>query len=338
MLSQFLKANMQYFGISKKKVHKKQEDTRQEGMNMNMKPISLEIALKTKLVGIGDYFYYQPIESKVELTKEQTGYEGEQILHTELGLKWRLDRLKNRRFILVANDATEQEIIFSGKIGHDEGPNTMNYTSESLYFNRELAIGVVAMDERIFYQLDKCNQTSPTRQYWLGSPYVCTYTGFAYFGLRLVGSGFVNIYDLYYSDGTTNTDYFGVRPVVYLKSDLVVVAGSGTEEDPWKLDEISLGDWDSNGEFHVTLEKLLKNGINIKDAIFLRTVRVGDYILYPHKAGSKIMKLAYHQRKIILLEEKRKKNNNNSGIITVNPNWILAGGMGTKNNPWVIKP
>ena len=31
MLSQFLKANMQYFGISKKKVHKKQEDTRQEG-------------------------------------------------------------------------------------------------------------------------------------------------------------------------------------------------------------------------------------------------------------------------------------------------------------------
>jgi hypothetical protein len=159
---------------------------------MNMKPIRLENAVETKLVGIGDYFYYQPIESKVELTKEQTGYEGEQILHTELGLKWRLDRLKNRRFILVANDATEQEIIFSGKIGHDEGPNTMNYTCDSLYFNRELATGVVAMNERIFYQLDKCNQTSPTRPYWLGSPYVLKITSRANFGLRRVVSGIVD--------------------------------------------------------------------------------------------------------------------------------------------------
>ena len=303
-----------------------------------MKPIRLENAVETKLVGIGDYFYYQPLENEIKLTEEQTGYEGEQILHTELGIKWRLDRLKNRRFILAANDATEQQIIFSGKIGHDEGPDTMNYTCDSLYFNRELATGVVAMDERIFYQLDKCNQTSPTRPYWLGSPCVSTNAGYAYFGLWRVGSGRVDYASLYISDGTAYTPYYGVRPVVLLKSDLVVVAGSGTEEDPWKLDEISLGYWDSNGEFHVTLERLLKNGINLKDAILLRTVREGDYILYPHKAGSKIMKLAYHQRKIILFEEKRKKNNNNSGIVTVNPNWILAGGRCTKNSPWVIKP
>ena len=117
------------------------------------------------------------------------------------------------------------------------------------------------------------------------------------------------------------------------RSDLVIVAGSGTEEDPWKLDEISFSYGDSNGEFHVTLEKLLKNGINLKNAILIRTVRVGDYVLYPNKAGSRIMRLACYHGEIILFEE-----DNNSGIITVNPNWILAGGMGTKNNPWVIKP
>lgn len=302
-----------------------------------MKPKRLEKAVKTGIVKRGDFVEYLFPINKVELTTEQTGWNETQVFYTEQGMKWRLDNYNGRQ-ILVAEDATEQEIIFSGKIGHDEGPNTMNYTSESLYFNRELAIGVVAMDERIFYQLDKCNQTSPTRRYWLGSPFIHTYAGNANVGLRYVYPGSVSYHDLYISNGLTFAPDYGVRPVVYLKSDLVVVAGSGTEEDPWKLDEISLGDWDSNGEFHVTLEKLLKNGINIKDAIFLRTVRVGDYILYPHKAGSKIMKLAYHQRKIILLEEKRKKNNNNSGIITVDPNWILAGGMGTKNNPWVIKP
>ena len=57
-------------------------------------------------------------------------------------------------------------------------------------------------------------------KYWLGSPYAITSAGYAYFGLRFVGSGDVDCNYLYTSNGTTNTDSYGVRPVLLKKDEL----------------------------------------------------------------------------------------------------------------------
>ena len=197
---------------------------------------------------------------------------------------------------------------------------------------------VVTMNEDIFNQLDECNKKSPTRSYWLGSTYDYEYPGYVDCGLRYVRSGNVHYSALYFSDGDADTNCYDVRPVVLLKSDLVVVAGSGTEEDPWKLRSNTQGLKQGNRNVNVTLEGLFEKGLTVKCAMKLRTVRMGDYVLYPHKAGSKIMRLACYRGEIILFEEeKSKKKINNSGIITVDPNSILTGGRGTKNNPWRIK-
>ena len=70
--------------------------------------------------------------------------------------------------------------------------------------------------------------------YWLGSPYVITNTGYALFGLRAVSSGYVYFYHLYHSNGTADTFYSGVRPVVSLESK-VQLKDSGTIKDGCKL-------------------------------------------------------------------------------------------------------
>ncbi len=54
--------------------------------------------------------------------------------------------------------------------------------------------------------------------YWLGSQYVETSEGIAYFGVRGAGNGDVSGYDLYDSDTFPLNYERGVRPAVSLKS------------------------------------------------------------------------------------------------------------------------
>ena len=60
--------------------------------------------------------------------------------------------------------------------------------------------------------------------YWLGSQCVYANVGYAYFGFRSVNNGYVHHYSLYYSNGNTNNNTYGVRPAVSLKSDIKVDA------------------------------------------------------------------------------------------------------------------
>ena len=68
--------------------------------------------------------------------------------------------------------------------------------------------------------------------YWLGSQYVETSEGIAYFGVRGAGNGDVSGYDLYDSDGNAYYDYGGVRPAVSLKSTIKLEPNG---ENSWKI-------------------------------------------------------------------------------------------------------
>ena len=68
------------------------------------------------------------------------------------------------------------------------------------------------------------------KSYWLASPAVGANSGVAYFGLGCVYNGYVNAgLDLFDSYGSWNAVSFGVRPVVYLESNITV-------EDLHKID------------------------------------------------------------------------------------------------------
>ena len=92
------------------------------------------------------------------------------------------------------------------------------------------------------------------KSYWLASPAVGANSGVAYFGLGCVYNGYVNAgLDLFDSYGSWNAVSFGVRPVVYLESNITVEdlhKIDGQEED-WSADsnEINVAHGNSsNGE------------------------------------------------------------------------------------------
>ena len=68
--------------------------------------------------------------------------------------------------------------------------------------------------------------------YWLGSQYVITDVGSAYFGVRIVDDGCVNGFSLYDSNGSTDYNYNGVRPAVSLKSTIKLEPNG---ENSWKI-------------------------------------------------------------------------------------------------------
>ena len=81
------------------------------------------------------------------------------------------------------------------------------------------------------------------KSYWLASPAVDAYSVDAFFGPGFVYDGYVNaVYDLFYSYGNWFAVSFGVRPVVYLESNITV-------EDLHKIDGQE-EDWSaySNGD------------------------------------------------------------------------------------------
>ena len=62
--------------------------------------------------------------------------------------------------------------------------------------------------------------TNDDQYYWLGSSFVGTGSGDALFGVRYVYGSRVDHYYLFYASGTANRNDYGVRPAVYLKSDI----------------------------------------------------------------------------------------------------------------------
>jgi hypothetical protein len=88
------------------------------------------------------------------------------------------------------------------------------------------------------YDLLFANTSS--KYYWLGSSYVITSPSYAYFGVRYVYYGNSYYRSLYSSYGGTYNYDRGVRPVVYLSSDIWVDSGGSTkdgstQEKAWNL-------------------------------------------------------------------------------------------------------
>jgi len=102
-------------------------------------------------------------------------------------------------------------------------PTTLTETND---VNAKVGIASTSAEYKMLFTnsstgADTANAGNTTNMYyWLGSPFVLTGTGYAYFGLRYVLSGYVGSSSLYDSYGSTYYSYFlGVRPVVCVKKE-----------------------------------------------------------------------------------------------------------------------
>lgn len=88
-------------------------------------------------------------------------------------------------------------------------------------------------DDKKFYDL----MFSGGIYYWLASRYAYCTSGFADFGLRYVSWGELSISYLFLSDGYDGYDnYYGLRAVVSLGSNVKFVNGDGSEEHAYELE------------------------------------------------------------------------------------------------------
>ena len=92
----------------------------------------------------------------------------------------------------------------------------------------------------IYYNLytakkNEDNTYSNYSNYWMSSRCVSARSGTAYFAVRGVDSGYVYANYLYDSDGSPDSSACSLRPVITLKSNVLVKTGDGTLATPYEI-------------------------------------------------------------------------------------------------------
>ena len=179
------------------------------------------------------------------------------IYSTSLGKAESLTAEEINRLIGVTVDYTNKKVYANsdpntnidkwGVLGNQYTYKETDYTPESYINNKTHATAGTQTDPATAYYYQWGNLTIEdtlktilfngttrdanfAKSYWLASPAVLANSGSADFGPGLVLNGIVNADDsLFGSDGYWNADSFGVRPVVYLESNITV-------EDLHKID------------------------------------------------------------------------------------------------------
>ena len=179
------------------------------------------------------------------------------IYSTSLGKAESLTAEEINRLIGVTVDYTNKKVYANsdpntnidkwGVLGNQYTYKETDYTPESYINNKTNATAGTQTDPATAYYYQWGNLTIEdtlktilfngttrdanfAKSYWLASPAVDAYSGRAGFGHGGVGSGFVGAGgDLFGSDGGWDAGSFGVRPVVYLESNITV-------EDLHKID------------------------------------------------------------------------------------------------------
>ena len=90
-------------------------------------------------------------------------------------------------------------------------------------------------NKEMYYKLFIKNGEENYDTYWMSSRCVDARSNGAYFGVRLVDSGCVSAYNLYYSLGDGGSCDYAFRPCITLNSNVQVTSGDGSERTPFEI-------------------------------------------------------------------------------------------------------
>ena len=199
---------------------------------MNSKGIAARNAYKAGTVQYGTTRKYTGSYTKYPAIYAQEKYSGVDVS----------DVADGTQVITGSVDTTAQgKMNPNGKSGSDDiyttlpetsettGPSKTNLTCTQTYYNVSQSSSYY--DDANFYNMIFGTGT----YFWLASRYVsCNSSGSgAYFGLRRVNNSDLDGYDLFYSNGNSNSYSFRLGPVVSLGSGVQIKSGEGTTENPY---------------------------------------------------------------------------------------------------------
>lgn len=202
--------------------------------------ISLNDSFRQGNVKIGDYFDYHPIIRKCVLTEKQTGWCKRQDFETEK-LKWRVDKV-NKDIILIADKPTTAEVFLAGKTAYNVGVTPIDQLCKQLYLDPVIADRVICITVSIQKNISECN-IGNMKKYWLGnfSAYGSDYDDDIWLALGCISYGKCYGYVYVYLNSEEYSESLGVRPVIYLKLNVLIMRDKdcdGSEEKPWKFSKM----------------------------------------------------------------------------------------------------
>lgn len=142
---------------------------------------------------------------------------------------------------IFAQEAEQTVNEITGTLGLSEQTAPINQTTANTatsmtvkytYWNKSMEKR--DFTNQIYYNLF-INNGSNYSTYWMSSRCVAAISDSAYFSVCRVYSGRVSAYNLYYSNDTPSYNAFALRPVITLKSNILVKSGSGTPDLPYEI-------------------------------------------------------------------------------------------------------
>lgn len=217
------------------------------------KIISLEDAVQQGLIKVEDYIDYRPTYGKYQPTKNLTGISARENPYFETeNFGWKLDNIDGK-MLLVADNATKEQLGLYGETGYYHATKVLNKITKTCYTDPMLADKVESITRDIYKKLSPCNVLiSDSLEYWVAAFFKHSYPYYSsFYGMERKYYGF-GLYRIYRDDWLAATlfqiydsgeyygkysEYYSVRPVVFLKSNIQMVLSeesNGTKKKPWK--------------------------------------------------------------------------------------------------------
>ena len=130
----------------------------------------------------------------------------------------------------TVNGKTGTELDLSEQtefINQTTKPQVNSWTIKKTYWMQNIDNKDNFIDSN-YYELFVNNGNDYHPAYWMSSRCVDAASDYAGFYVRHVISGYVNVFDVYYSYGTERSSDYGFRPVITLNSNVQITSGDGT--------------------------------------------------------------------------------------------------------------
>lgn len=169
---------------------------------------------------IGDYYDLEKNKKTIISRKEENGFEDQEFYKEEV--KWVVFDIKEDETLIISEKPLEQEIWLEGEIGYKNGIETLNRLCREIT-GREEARSITEEDiiNSEYWKDEKKRDLifgkDENFYYWLASRFADCNSAYAYFGLRRVNGSSFSWYRLFYSNNSTSSSGFLVRPIISIK-------------------------------------------------------------------------------------------------------------------------
>lgn len=175
------------------------------------------------ILNIGDYIpNFHTDYRECILKKESTGWNEDQLIHTENELRYRFAGLWQGSLVLLSDKVTEQKIILNGKVGYENGDSAIESLHEKCYSSEKFHGKGFFIPPEFFDKLPDELKIDGT--FWLNSYYEYSCDDLTLYSVYMIRKDNIPDYALwldYYKEDSCISDG-GILPAVLLPRDTLM--------------------------------------------------------------------------------------------------------------------